>query len=214
MGRGALVVFEGIDGSGKSTVVPRVAEALQISGFPIATTREPRRDYLSGKHLTERSKNGNIGDLLEGIGDVEYFFVNRAEHTQRFVNPNLKQGISVISDRNYHSTAAYQETWHRGLFDYVVEKRNSYERMGLIERPSLVVFLDVSPDTAMKRIAAVGKTLEKYERKEFLTPLVANYHRALEELNDPFVVIDAEGPVADVVSAAYKAVEPVVRRVG
>ena len=83
-----------------------------------------------------------------------------------------------------------------------------------MERHWLVVFLDVSPDTAMKRIAAVGKTLEKYERKEFLTPLVANYHRALEELNDPFVVIDAEGPVADVVSAAYKAVEPVVRRVG
>ena len=102
--KGILIVFEGTDGTGKSTQLQLFSHYLQDKGYPVVTTREPTEGQY-GKQIRELYVNRSKYSQDE---ELELFLADRREHVQDFLAPALAQGKVILCDRYFLSTAAYQ----------------------------------------------------------------------------------------------------------
>ncbi|MBQ7499532.1 MAG: dTMP kinase [Clostridia bacterium] len=186
MDRGKLIVFEGIDGSGKGTQIKLLAEKLDRIGKEYVLTKEPT--------------DGNIGKLLRQYltrsieGDersvAALFAADRLDHIfgKGGMLDLIDKGKTVICDRYYLSSYAYHSV---GVdMDWVISM-NSEAAAAL--RPYAQIFIDVSPETAMERIKARGEKLELFEELERLTRVRNNYFAAMEKLADVENLIIVDG---------------------
>ena len=161
--KGIFIVFEGIDGSGKTTQCRLLRDALQRNGFEVALTREPT-DGKWGRKIREIASSGRKGTPAED--EMTYFIKDREEHVREVIMPALEAGKIVVCDRYYYSTIAYQGAL--GLDPVQIRRLNEEEND--FPRPDLVVYVDVEPEQSLKRISEnrAGGTNEGYEKKEFL----------------------------------------------
>ena len=104
MNRGKLIVFEGLDGCGKSTQLARAAERLCARGLDVVERREPT-DGEFGRKIRAMARSGVA---VAPETELEWFFADRREHMDDVVGPALAAGRIVLSDRSYISTVAYQ----------------------------------------------------------------------------------------------------------
>ena len=133
MKRGKLIVFEGVDGGGKSTQLRRAAAALRARGLDILETGEPTKG-LWGRKIREMARTT---DRVPRETELAWFIKDRREHMRDTVGPALAAGRIVLCDRSYFSTVAYQGA--RG-FDPAKLLAESQAEFG---RPDLVL-LDYS----------------------------------------------------------------------
>lgn len=197
MAQGKFIVFEGIDGAGKSTQIARLAEALTAAGREILVTAEP----------TESTVGDLLRAALAGKDDrtpaemAALFALDRVGHN-REIAAALAAGKDVICDRYYYSSLAYQGS----LCDYEWVRRMNCECPD-IRHPDLCVFLDLTTEQALARIAVRGIEAEIYEKKETLSLFRATFLKVLHTLPDPIAVIDAAGSVDEVAAAVRDAVK-------
>ena len=104
MKRGKLIVFEGVDGGGKSTQLKRIAAALRARGIDILETGEPTKG-LWGRKIREMARTT---DRVPRETELAWFLKDRREHMRDAVGPALAAGRVVLCDRSYFSTVAYQ----------------------------------------------------------------------------------------------------------
>lgn len=183
-----FVVLEGIDGSGKSRVKKALSERLQLES--IVLTEEPTNTWLGD--AVRRSHREGVNPFTEAF----LFIADRAAHSDQ-IRIWLEQGKSVISDRYYHSTVAYQSAALEGKVDFdPVPWLLSINRKVSVE-PDMVFLLKIDPRIALSRLKNRNE-LSKFERIEFLEKVSANYDR-LTELCRNIVVIDAARPFEEVV---------------
>ena len=156
MARGKFIVFEGTDGSGKTTQMKLLGEYLRERGVATHLTHEPT---ASPYGTLLRSCMAGKTDADEHVIAL-LFAADRIDHIQNAENGMkqlLEQGVTVLCDRYYFSSFAYN-----GGFvplEWVVElNRPAMEML----RPDLFIYLDVSPEDAMARIAQRGER-ERYE---------------------------------------------------
>lgn len=164
MKRGALIVFEGLDGCGKSTQLSLAAEALRTKGLGPVVTREPT-DGPWGRKIRAMAASG---EAVSPETELEWFFEDRREHMRNLVSPALKAGQTVLSDRSYISTVAYQGA--RGLDPKTILADSEAE----FERPDLVLLFEVSPRDGLARVEARGGLSEPvFENLEFQEKVAA-----------------------------------------
>jgi dTMP kinase len=169
LARGVFIVFEGIDGAGKSTQIRLLAKELQRRGLEPVLSREPT-DGPWGRKLRESATTGRLSEQEE----LECFLRDRAEHVANLIEPSLGEGKWVILDRYYYSTIAYQGI--RG-HDPVALRREMEARF---PKPDRVYLLDLDPAAAVERIkAGRHEGLNEFERRE-----------ALERIREVFLSID------------------------
>jgi len=146
--QGLLVAFEGIDGSGKSTVCRRVYEALTAQGYSVVLTKEPGGTELgqSIRTLVQRPSTP-----LDPLAEFLLFAADRAQHMQKLIKPALAAKKIVLCDRMADSSVAYQG-YGRGLDVAMINKVNDWALAGV--KPELTLYLEVSPTLAQERIAA------------------------------------------------------------
>jgi dTMP kinase len=101
-----FITFEGIEGSGKSTQIARLAEQLDDAGEPAVVTREPGGSPL-GRRLRSLLLGGEIA-RIEPIAEMLLYVADRAQHLREFVEPTLASGTHVLCDRYLDATLAYQ----------------------------------------------------------------------------------------------------------
>jgi len=156
--RGKLVVFEGIDGTGKTSLCNEVFNYLNSRGISCISTFEPTygkwgkilRDSFSHKRLSPKE-------------ELELFIKDRKEHVSQIILPAILKGKIVLCDRYYLSTMAYQGA--RG-FD-VEEIKRQNEEFAPIPDVAFVLQLDV--DKALHRISEKrGDKLNSFENREYL----------------------------------------------
>ena len=175
MQEGWLIVFEGIDGAGKSTQVDLLARAFEAEGRTVVTTREPT-DGPHGARIRSLSARGAAVSPEE---ELEYFIEDRKQHVREVISPALGRGEVVISDRYYLSNVAYQGA--RGLSAAEVLERNE----ALFPHPSAAVLLEMSPRQAVGRVEQRGEALNlAYEREDFLVRVAEIY----AEIDRPYLV--------------------------
>jgi dTMP kinase len=203
--RGVFVVFEGGEGSGKSTQVAALAEALRAEGRDVVVTREPGATDV-GRRIRSMVLDGD--DDLSPRAEALLYAADRADHVASVVRPGLARGAVVISDRYVDSSLAYQGAG-RTLPVEEVSWLSSWATGGL--KPDLVVLLDVEPTVGLSRAAARGA----HDRLE--TESLAFHERvryAFLDLaaGDPrrYLVLDGTRPADEIAIAVFDRVTPML----
>jgi dTMP kinase len=208
MARGRLLVFEGVEGAGKSTQAGRLHRDLESAGHDVCLVREP-----GGTPLGERIR----AILLAGQGEMTpeaealLFMASRAELVQRVVRPALDRGAVVIADRFFLSTYAYQ-CGGRELPELTVREANALATGGLV--PDLTLLLRMPADTGLARAAGRGKADRMERAGKAFHQRVADAFRMAESEEwqrahpecGPVVALDAAGSEEDVAGRVRNAV--------
>jgi len=213
-GRGVFVVFEGIDGAGTSTQAERYAAHLRAARRLVHVTREPSagpvgallRQILTHRISLPGARQAEIMALL--------FSADRLDHLGAEIEPLLRDGYVVISDRYDLSSLAYQgnsSPTYSSTGANTVEWIRELNRHAL--RPDVTVVIDVTPEIAEKRRRGRGGAEELFEKTELQARLAEAYRRA-EELvpGDRVIHIDGDGAVDEVSRAITAALSAVVER--
>jgi len=199
-GRGTLIVFEGIDGSGKSTQMRGLVAWLRSMGWDVVAAREPT-DQPHGRRLRESALTGRLSPSEE----LDLFIADRRQHVAEVIGPALHQGRVVVLDRYYHSNAAYQGS--RGLDPRDIIRRNE----DFAPKPDLVLWLDVDPAVAGTRIRGRGDAANQFERIDQLQRCREIY----ASLGDPAIRrMDGARDEANVTADVRGAVEGLLRQRG
>ena len=196
--RGILIVFEGLDGCGKSTQLRRAAKVLKARGLDVVATREPT-DGPWGRRIREmaRSDRGVAPET-----ELEWFFEDRREHMREVVEPALAAGRIVLSDRSYISTVAYQGA--RGLDSAKILADSQAEFV----RPNLVLLFEISAKQGLARVHERGGESEPvFENLDFLER-VATIFETLEL--DELRRIDASRDQDDIAGDVMRLLDPVL----
>ncbi|EER18399.1 thymidylate kinase, putative [Perkinsus marinus ATCC 50983] len=185
MARGAFIVLEGLDRSGKSTQLRRISEALrQRTGKEVVEMGFPRRSSAIGKMLDTYLRDSSSKMRDEAVHLL--FSANRWEAMSEMLS-HLAAGRHIVCDRYIFSGVAY--TAMKGTVDF--EWCKSVD-VGL-PKPDLVVFLDLSPEAAAKR-GAYGE--ERYEKEDLQMKVRTMYTKFEKE---PFWrIFDADRPAEEV----------------
>lgn len=209
--RGRLIVLEGLDGSGKTTQLAKLAASLRSSGIPIFETCEP--------------SDGPVGRLVREIlaGRVEtdqktialLFAADRTDHLLRRDGGGLKEkiaaGVTVLCDRYYFSSYAYHGV-HLPMEWVIATNRLAADLL----RPDLTVFLDLAPEACLARLRGDRRELELYENLESMRKVRAQFFAAFDRLKDEerVVVVPAQESAELVAEEVWTRVAPLFRRAG
>lgn len=202
--RGKFIAFEGIDGSGKSTQILLLQQKLMEAGIPVYLTREPT-DGPYGAML-HTIMTGRLDACEETIAAL--YVADRMDHIKNERNgilKKLKEGMTVITDRYYFSSYAYQGA-HISM-DWTIQA-NSLCAHAL--RPDLNVYLDISPEASFERISRNRTDFEIYEKLDNLRNTRDKYLEAFERLKDEerIKMVSAEQPVDQVERDIWKITAP------
>ncbi len=197
LARGMLIVFEGIDGTGKSTQLELLAHVLRKKGYSVVTTREPtdgpygkkiRNLYVSRENYTREE-------------ELELFLSDRKEHVDTLLNPALKNGKIILSDRYYLSTVAYQGA--AGLDPEKILEMNSFA-----PEPDLALLFQATPTITTQRITQKrGDSLNDFEQLESLQKVATIF----DQLELSYIQrIDATGTIENIHGLVMGAVEKIL----
>ena len=201
-----LIVMEGLDGTGKSTQLTRLAESLRARGETVFTDAEPTASPTG--RLLRRILSGEVKSSEWATAAL--FFADRVNHNadpENGIRRHLENGETVLLDRYYFSTFAYQGTdtdpdWAMAMHFGCPE----------IARPDLVLYLTMPPEKCLARIAAHrgDRPLEIYETLERLTATQARFETVFRKLQgrERVARIDADGTQEEVAQRILDAVEP------
>ncbi len=162
---GILVVFDGIDGAGKTTQVRRLEAALTAAGERVIVSKEPT-DGVWGAKLRASATSGRLPFEEE----LTAFIEDRQEHLAMKVIPALQAGAVVILDRYFYSTIAYQ-----GLRAGAISPIEARIRQNVVE-PDVAYLLEVPPTLATARIEARDGAANHFERIEDLVQIDRLFH--------------------------------------
>lgn len=198
---GRLIAIEGLDGSGGTTQVRLLAEALRASRV-VHATAEPSTGPI-GKLIRDA-----LGDRVAlGDGVLPYLFAaDRQDHLEREIGPRLAAGEVVITDRFTASSLAYQSLAAPIGFVATLNER--------FQAADLTIFLDLPLEECLARVEARGLPKDRFETLETLRSVGAAYGAALALLSargHKIVSIDAHGSPAEVHERVISAVNPCLR---
>lgn len=199
--RGLFVTFEGIEGSGKTTQIGRLAEKLLAGEEPVLATREP-----GGSPLGRRLRAILLAEETVPIGptaELLLYVADRAQHLHEVIEPALAAGTHVLCDRFLEATLAYQG-YARGVdLEYI---RALHRRPPLDRRPDRTVLLDIDPEVGLERARRrndemrVASAEGRFEREalEFHHKVREGYLALAEAEPFRFRIVAAEGSAEEV----------------
>jgi dTMP kinase len=184
---GRFITFEGIDGSGTTTQARRMFDALVSADVPVHLTQEPSGGPVGSiirqiiqRRIVALGRTGPRKPSWDTMGLL--FAADRLDHLECEIEPNLQDGINVISDRYVHSSIVYQSV--------TSDRDDSREWLALVNgharAPDLVIHLDVQPEEAFRRRMERQKMVEMYDDPELQEKLARGYNAVfggLGELN-------------------------------
>ena len=195
---GKFIVFEGIDGSGKTTQAGLLANYLKNKKANVVLTKNPTGGKV-GNLVKEYYLKNNTFPVVDAL----LFAADRAEQVETVIKPALNKGDIVVSDRYYYSNWVYQSI--EGVdMDWLMEINKFFKK------PDLVFLIDVSPQTAIERIKSSRKSadIEKFEQIKTLENLSKKYLDLAKK--EGMVVVDGGMEMADVSKNIIEEIEKIL----
>ena len=179
-----FIAVEGIDGSGKSTTIREIKRYLESKGEAVYLTAEPTT-LATGKIVRNFLSETNSDTPLIHEMLALAFAADRINHLREEIWPALRKKQTVITDRYFFSSVAYQSLnvsyeWVKGI--------NRFATL-----PDVLVFIDVSIDKAVERLTKFRTSTEIYEKRELLQQIDRNYREVIKEFEDKLKVIYLNG---------------------
>lgn len=184
--KGKFIVFEGIDGSGKTTQIKKVSRRLKASGLKVYSTFEPTDGPIGS--LIRKMLAGKVSTDQRTIASL--FAADRTDHLVNKVSGirhKVDQGEIVLCDRYYFSSYAYHAQYID--MEWVIHANSLNAE---ILRPDMTIFIDVDPDICFERIKNSRSNFEMYEKIDIMKKVRANYFKAFDVLSslEKIVIID------------------------
>jgi dTMP kinase len=209
--RSLFLTFEGMDGSGKTTQMRRLAERLRAHGREVLETAEPggTRIGIEIRRILLDAENRELGPTAEML----LYFACRAQNVDEWIMPALAAGKIVLSDRFTDSTLVYQGCG-RGLGAETVMTLDRIACRGLV--PDLTVLIDIDAETSLARAHARNASKPHRETRmdeqslEFHRNVYEAYHALAASEPHRFRVIDGRAAIEPMADEIWKAVEPYV----
>lgn len=193
-----FIAFEGLDGSGSSTQLAKLASYLRSKGMRVHVTKEPTDNIIGGLIRGQLTKHWKTSQVCLQL----LFAADRAHHVEKEIEPALKKGNVVLTDRYLYSTFAF------GSIDGTpmewLEEINKYFRV-----PDLTILLKVPPEICVERIKESRYDIQLFEEKKKLEKVWQNYEKLAEKYNN-IVIIDGNRPLKEVFNDVVKAVEKIL----
>jgi dTMP kinase len=190
-----FITFEGIEAAGKSTLISGLDDDLRLSVRSVLVTREPGGTVLGNRI---RQMWIDPATVIDPFAEALLISAARAQHVSEVISPALRRGDTILCDRYFDATIAYQG-YGRGL-DIEMLLELSMMATSRIT-PDLTVLLDIPAALSMERVRARGDA-DRFEREgaEFHDRVRAGYHHLAARFRQRYVVVDAARP-ADVIRA-------------
>lgn len=198
-----LITFEGIDGSGKTTLIKHVGEYLKSKNLNTLITYEP-----FDKDIRNLIKSGNYLPKAE----LALFMADRVQHIEQVIFPALKENIIVLCDRFIDSTIAYQFGGN-GISPDVIKAM--YKLLNYPIYPERTYYLDIPVSEAMFRISnRYSKEYDKYDYQsyEFYQNIQVGYTQAIREDPSRFCTINANRSINKILSDVITDLDRVLTR--
>jgi dTMP kinase len=169
--RGKFITLEGVDGAGKSTHIPWIAELLRARGREVVVTREP-----GGTPLAEKLRTLVLSEDMDPAAETLLMFAARADHVQQVIAPALARGAWVVCDRFTDATLAYQGGG-KGVSADLIQRLALAVHSGL--DPDQTLVFDCSYEVSRSRLNASGRALDRFEAEEraFFERVRATYRK-------------------------------------
>ncbi|MDO6487257.1 dTMP kinase [Colwellia sp. 6_MG-2023] len=188
MKKGFMVVFDGSNGAGKTTVIQSIEKYLISKGVDVLLTREP-----GGTPIGEKIRDVILDPKtpeMTFMTELMLFGAGRAQHIQEKIIPALSAGKVVISDRFDAATFSFQH-YARGIDIETITKVNDLALNGF--SPDMNIILDLDPAEGLKRVQSRGEGLDRLEdeKADFLIRARNGYLKQAEQSPEKFEVVDA-----------------------
>lgn len=183
-----FIVLEGIDGSGKSSI----ADLLYGNFSDVYLTSEPSDSKIG--RMAEEIAHEDTSPFL----DTFIYLADRVDHTEE-IEEKLEEGKTVVCDRYWGSTAAYQAATGDIPLDYLIDIQKPF-----IKEPDLTILFDIDPTISLERIQR-REIKSKYENLEYLSKVRENY-LVLADRND-WETIEAESDISRVKEEVFSLID-------
>jgi dTMP kinase len=197
-----FITLEGVEGSGKSTIINFIKDSLETSGKKVVVTREP-----GGIDIAEQIRSVILdrkNTKMEGRTEALLYAAARRQHLVEKVIPSLNEGNIVLCDRFIDSSLAYQG-YARGLGIKEVYSINKFAIENLM--PDLTLYLDLDPQIGLNRIAKnKGREINRLDLEEinFHVKVQEGYEEVLKMFPERMVRIDANQEIEKVLADITK----------
>ena len=208
--KGIYIAFEGIDGAGKTTQAEILKKYFNKKAKTVVLTKEPTQEPPIGSIIHDFLK----GKIKLPAVSIQYLFAaDREIHLRELIEPSLKKGDVVISDRCFWSSVAY------GILDKKgdVQKLENSEIILVSESilsmyhqfiaPDMTFYIDVNPQTAIERLSNMKRQREYYETAEKLKNIKAGYDWLAKKFPKQIIVIDGKKPLGEVTDQILKTLD-------
>lgn len=193
--KGAFIVFEGIDGSGKTTLCRTLASSLPDS----VTTAEPTYGPIGS--MIRSGAAGSISQRTESL----LFLADRSAHTEQIMEM-VDDGKVVLCDRYFASTLAYQSAKLKGDsmdLGWLEDVSRPFAEM-----PNLTFLLDIDPRESISRVQERGEAISKFEDIAFLEQVRSTYLSLASRYN--FIVLDASKDAGQLAEDALREIRRIL----
>jgi dTMP kinase len=209
--RGIFITFEGMDGSGKTTQMHRLAARLRSMGRTVLETAEPGGPPVAQKirRILLDSANQELGAVTE----ILLYFASRAQNVDQWINPALERGEIVLSDRFTDSSLVYQGCG-RGLGADTVAALERIACRGL--KPDLTLLVDVDAEASLARARARNEAEPHCETRmddqslDFHRKVYHAYHALAEAEPERVKLIEGRADIDTIERQVWSIVEPYV----
>jgi dTMP kinase len=213
MAKGLFLTFEGMDGSGKTTQVQRLAHRLRALGRTVLETAEPGGTPIGTK--IRRILLDSANQELCPAAELLLYFASRAQNVEQWIAPALARGEIVLADRFTDSSLAYQG-YGRGLGAENVLALDRIACRGL--KPDLTILVDIDPETSLARAHARNAAEPHCETRmdeqsiEFHRCVHEAYHALAKRDPERVKVIDGRASIDEIERAVWAVVSPALGR--
>jgi dTMP kinase len=203
-----FITLEGPDGSGKSSLMPRLAAVLRAGGCEVVTTREPGSTPL-GEQIRRLVLDTEPRIDRTGLADALLFAASRAQHVAEVILPALERGAVVVCDRFADSSLAYQGAGSGVPMDELRAVQR-FATGGLV--PDLTILLDLPVEAGLRRKSAEVTRFEAFQDVAYHERVRAAFLAFAVAEPDRYVVVNAAGGETEVLAGAVAALERVSGR--
>jgi dTMP kinase len=197
-----FITFEGIEAAGKSTLIAALNDDLRARGENVLVTREP-----GGTPLGVRIRQiwRDPASAIDPLAEALLMSADRAQHVATVIVPALRAGMTILCDRYFDSTIAYQGFGRELEIDMLLE-------LSLLATsrvtPNLTLLLDIPSELSLARLnARGGADRMELEDLEFHERVRAGYHELVKRFPSRYVVLDGTAEPAAVLAAAHLAID-------
>ncbi|NRA71085.1 MAG: dTMP kinase [Gammaproteobacteria bacterium] len=188
MKKGFMIVCDGSNGAGKTTVIKGVEQYLKDKGIDVILTREPGGTPI-GEKIREVILDPSTPEMID-MTELMLFGAGRAQHLQQKIIPAIDAGKIVISDRFDAAMFSFQH-YARGIDLTIIKTINDLALNGF--KPAMNIILDLDPCEGLKRVKSRGEGLDRLEveKQEFLVKARNGYLAQAALAPETFEIVDA-----------------------